>query len=118
MKASKPNAVDRHVGSTLRQHREAQSISLEAMAAYLGVTLADVEAFEAGTARISVAHLYAVTEMLGLDLKALYTRLVKDCDTHVALNAAADAKFFRDYLALTRGRKNDMQAYLQDLKLS
>ena len=85
---------------------------------YGSASLADVEAFEAGTARISVAHLYAVTEMLGLDLKALYTRLVKDCDTHVALNAAADAKFFRDYLALTRGRKNDMQAYLQDLKLS
>lgn len=107
------NEIDRQIGKTLRERREGQKITLDAMAAFLRVKLANVEAFEAGTKRISAAQLYGITDMLGIGLDALFDSLYMPDDRHAYLNSVADSRFIRNYILLPRAAKNDMQDHMR-----
>jgi transcriptional regulator with XRE-family HTH domain len=60
----KPNDVDAHVGSRLRQRRMLLGISQEQLAEMLGLTFQQVQKYERGTNRISASRLFQLARAL------------------------------------------------------
>ena len=55
-----PNPVDLHVGLRLRARRRELGITLDTLAAALGLTFQQVQKYERGTNRVSASKLYAI----------------------------------------------------------
>lgn len=62
--------VDKLVGRRVRLHRKAAGLSLEAVAAALGRSHQQIQKYEMGGNRMSVAILYRIARTLGLPLSA------------------------------------------------
>lgn len=60
----KPNLVDVHVGSRLRQRRMLLGISQEQLAEMLGLTFQQVQKYERGTNRVSASRLFQLARTL------------------------------------------------------
>jgi transcriptional regulator with XRE-family HTH domain len=60
----KPNAVDAHVGSRLRQIRTLRGTSQEQLAEMLGLTFQQVQKYEKGTNRIGASRLQQISIIL------------------------------------------------------
>ncbi len=60
----KPNLVDAHVGSRLRQRRMLLGISQEQLAEMLGLTFQQVQKYERGTNRVSASRLFQLARTL------------------------------------------------------
>jgi transcriptional regulator with XRE-family HTH domain len=60
----KPNDVDAHVGSRLRQRRMLLGISQEQLAEMLGLTFQQVQKYERGTNRVSASRLFQLARAL------------------------------------------------------
>jgi|SRR5687768_1084694 transcriptional regulator with XRE-family HTH domain len=60
----KPNDVDAHVGSRLRQRRMLLGISQEQLAEMLGLTFQQVQKYERGTNRVSASRLFQLARSL------------------------------------------------------
>lgn len=59
------NDIDQRIGSHIRSLRLAASLTPGKVARALGLTVADYEAREAGTARFSAFHLYDLGQLFG-----------------------------------------------------
>lgn len=109
------DAIDKHVGETLMHERESQNVKPDIVAAYLGVSVADIMAFEAGAAPIPLWHFHLMADILGLSMDEIFYDLLYERFNEDYLNAAADANFMRNYLMLERDAKNDLQDKMRDL---
>jgi transcriptional regulator with XRE-family HTH domain len=59
-----PHYVDLHVGGRIRSRRKAERLSLEALAAELGVTHQQMQKYETGANRITVSTLFQIAVAL------------------------------------------------------
>jgi transcriptional regulator with XRE-family HTH domain len=66
------NNVDQRIGQNLRNLREAQSVTQEALAAKLGVTFQQVQKYEKGNNRISGSRLVQAANALNVPLTQLF----------------------------------------------
>ena len=66
--SSKVAALDRHVGSRLRQRRRAVDLSQQQLAALIGVSYQQVHKYEKGLSRITAGHLHGIAVALGTDV--------------------------------------------------
>ena len=59
-----PHPIDSRVGINLRLRRKALNISLETLAAGVGVTFQQIQKYERGANRISASKLYEIAQVL------------------------------------------------------
>ena len=64
--------VDREVGVNIRRLRLARGVSLEALAAWLGISLQQMRKYEMGANRISSSLLWGLTRALGVRIEDLF----------------------------------------------
>lgn len=70
-----PHYVDLHVGGRIRDRRKALRLSLEALAAALGITHQQMQKYETGGNRITVSMLYDIAGALGVWVGEFYDGL-------------------------------------------
>jgi len=74
----KPNFVDRHVGTRMRQRRILLGMSQEKLGAALDLTFQQVQKYERGTNRLGAGRLHAVAEALGVPITYFFEDLPED----------------------------------------
>jgi transcriptional regulator with XRE-family HTH domain len=74
----KPNDVDAHVGSRLRQRRMLLGISQEQLAEMLGLTFQQVQKYERGTNRISASRLFQLARALDTPITWFFDEMVSE----------------------------------------
>lgn len=72
------NSIDMHVGSRLRQRREALGISQGRLGRHLGLTFSQIQKYEKGTNRIGAGRLYQIASYLGIPPSHFYEGLADD----------------------------------------
>ncbi|MFN7224055.1 MAG: helix-turn-helix domain-containing protein [Paracoccaceae bacterium] len=71
------SSVDRFVGKRIRQHRVIRGLQQEDLAQALGISAQLVQAYEAGSARISAARLFDIARILNVQIAALYAGIAQ-----------------------------------------
>lgn len=74
----KPNDVDAHVGSRLRQRRMLLGISQEQLAEMLGLTFQQVQKYERGTNRVSASRLFQLARALDTPITWFFEDMESD----------------------------------------
>jgi transcriptional regulator with XRE-family HTH domain len=72
MSPKAPGALDRYVGTRVRQRRLEVGMSQEKLGEALGITFQQVQKYEKGTNRVSVSRLHQIAESLGVPLSYFY----------------------------------------------
>jgi transcriptional regulator with XRE-family HTH domain len=72
MSPKAPGALDRYVGTRVRQRRLEIGMSQEKLGEALGITFQQVQKYEKGTNRVSVSRLHQIAETLGVPLSYFY----------------------------------------------
>ena len=73
----RPNDVDVHVGSRMRQRRKMLNVSQEKLADALGLTFQQVQKYERGFNRISASKLYDAAHFLQTPITYFYEGLAR-----------------------------------------
>lgn len=71
----KPNAVDIHVGSRVRQRRTLLGLSQEKLAGALDLTFQQVQKYERGANRIGAGRLYELSKALDVPVSYFFEEL-------------------------------------------
>jgi transcriptional regulator with XRE-family HTH domain len=74
----RPQAVDRHVGTRLRERRIMLGLTQQQMADLIGVTYQQAHKYEKGINRISAGRLYDIARALGVDVGYFFEGLHSD----------------------------------------
>lgn len=68
------NAIlNRHIGYRIRSRRQFMCLTSERLAFQLGASVAMLEAFESGEARVGVATLLQLKDLLGVSLRYFFS---------------------------------------------
>ncbi|MEM1353905.1 MAG: helix-turn-helix transcriptional regulator [Planctomycetota bacterium] len=70
--------MDQRIGAWVRETRRAHGYSIKEVGAFLGVTYQQVQKYEKGANRLTVARLIAFTSALGISPNTLFLRLQND----------------------------------------
>lgn len=71
-----PNEIDIVVGQNVRRLRQAQQLTLQEMAASLGISHQQLQKYETGMNRLSAGMMPGVAETLGVDIADLFESAV------------------------------------------
>lgn len=82
-----PNEIDVVVGNNVRRLRQAQQLTLQDMAASLGVSHQQLQKYETGMNRLSAGLMPGVAEILGVDIADLF-----ECAPGAKVKVKAKAK--------------------------
>jgi transcriptional regulator with XRE-family HTH domain len=88
----KPNDVDAHVGSRLRQRRMLLGISQEQLAEMLGLTFQQVQKYERGTNRVSASRLFQLARALDTPITWFFDEMESDRGAAEREKAAGSAE--------------------------
>jgi transcriptional regulator with XRE-family HTH domain len=72
---SRPQDVDRHVGTRMRQRRVMLGLTQQQMADLIGVTYQQAHKYEKGINRVAAGRLYSIAEALGVEVSYFYEGL-------------------------------------------
>jgi transcriptional regulator with XRE-family HTH domain len=75
-----PHALDVHLGRRLRAMRRQAGLSLQQMAAEVGVAFQQLQKYETGANRMSAAMVYRLAHALGRPVAAFYEGLLDPSD--------------------------------------
>lgn len=64
--------IDAHIGAKIREARIVRELSREKLAAAMGVSPSQIQKFESGANRVSASALYALSEVLNVDVSFFY----------------------------------------------
>ena len=73
MNSKKPNPIDVHVGSKIREARILHGMSQTALAERIGITFQQLQKYENAHNRVSCSRLYEIGRVLGLPVQAFFT---------------------------------------------
>lgn len=72
MQAKRPNDIDVHVGSQIRNRRKVLGFSQSALALRVGVTFQQMQKYEKGTNRVGASRLMAIADVLGIEVASFF----------------------------------------------
>jgi len=87
----RPDSVDAHVGSRVRQQRLVLGMSQHELAKKLGLTFQQVQKYERGANRIGAGRLYKLSKILGVPITYFYSDLEDSEDAVSEMAALEDA---------------------------
>ena len=73
MSIKKPNPVDVHVGSKIREARILHGMSQTALAELLGITFQQLQKYESAANRVSCSRLYAISLILDVPVQVFFS---------------------------------------------
>jgi transcriptional regulator with XRE-family HTH domain len=73
--ANRANAIDRHVGTRIRERRIMLGLSQQQMADMIGVTYQQAHKYERGINRISAGRLFEISRVLNVPITFFYDGL-------------------------------------------
>ena len=68
------SAVDRYIGSRMRDQRLALNMSQAQLGRELGVSFQQIQKYEMGVNRVSAARLYSICKALNVSLSSMFER--------------------------------------------
>jgi transcriptional regulator with XRE-family HTH domain len=68
------SAVDRYIGSRMRDQRLALNMSQAQLGRELGVSFQQIQKYEKGVNRVSAARLYSICKALNVSLSSMFER--------------------------------------------
>lgn len=89
---SKPDPVDVHVGSRVRQRRTLMGMSQERLGIALGLTFQQVQKYERGANRMGASRLHQISRILDVPVEYFFEELPKDVSSRTARDAAGRAE--------------------------
>ena len=75
LSGQEPSAINRHIGSKIREARIRAGMTLEKLSAAIGVSPAQVQKYESGKNRVSAEALFNFAKFFGLEVKFFYEGL-------------------------------------------
>lgn len=87
----RPDSVDAHVGSRVRQQRLVLGMSQHELAKKLGLTFQQVQKYERGANRIGAGRLYKLSKILGVPITYFYADMEGSEDATREMGALEDA---------------------------
>ena len=72
MDTKKPNPIDVHVGSKIREARILQGMSQTALAEKIGITFQQLQKYEIAANRVSCSRLYEIGRVLDMPVQAFF----------------------------------------------
>ena len=72
MSKNTPHPVDLHVGSRIRERRQAVGISMQALAEKVGLTYQQVAKYELAQNRCSASMMWTLCKVLGIEVSSLF----------------------------------------------
>lgn len=72
------DAVDRHVGTRIRQRRSLLGLSQESLGSALGVTFQQIQKYERGANRVGASRLWDLSRVLDVPLSYFYDEMPAD----------------------------------------
>jgi len=98
-----PSERDRCLGQRLRDFRRTRRLTLQQVAADVGVTYQQIQKYEAGSDRLSASMLFALSGVLGVPVDMFYQRTLADDIRAIAaqrgIDDAQDALLLADNFA-------------------
>jgi DNA-binding XRE family transcriptional regulator len=88
---SRPQDVDRHVGTRMRERRIMLGLTQQQMAELIGVTYQQAHKYEKGINRVASGRLYNIAQALGVDVGYFFEGLESDKPLKARAAAAAAA---------------------------
>lgn len=76
--SGRPNPVDVHVGTKVRERRTLLGLSQEKLGEALGLTFQQVQKYERGTNRVSASRLYDLCHVLDTDMNYFFEDLPEE----------------------------------------
>jgi transcriptional regulator with XRE-family HTH domain len=76
MNKKQANAIDRLVGTRVRDRRSALGMSQEALARKLGISFQQIQKYEKGTNRISAGRLFVIAQALTTPISQFFSEVV------------------------------------------
>ena len=95
---SRPQDVDRHLGTRMRERRIMLGLTQQQMAELIGVTYQQAHKYEKGINRIAGGRLYQIAQALGVDVGYFYDGLGGNGASFKPKPAAAPAARARPWL--------------------
>jgi transcriptional regulator with XRE-family HTH domain len=68
------SAVDRYIGTRMREQRLALNMSQAQLGGELGVSFQQIQKYESGVNRVSAARLYSICKALNVSLSSMFER--------------------------------------------
>jgi len=72
MSKNSPHPVDPHVGTAIRERRQAVGISMQTLAERVGLTYQQVAKYELAQNRCSASMMWTICKELGIEVAALF----------------------------------------------
>ena len=73
-------AIDRHVGTRIRERRILMGLTQQQLADRIGITYQQAHKYERGTNRVSAGRLFEIAGVLGVPIDYFYERLGADAE--------------------------------------
>ena len=81
-----PHPTDIHVGQKIRDARNAQGLSQEALGAKLGVSFQQVQKYEKGTNRVGSSRLWMISQALKVKIEYFFSDLKEGTEETVQVS--------------------------------
>lgn len=99
--------VDKHVGERIRERRIRLGQTLQQMADLIGVTYQQAHKYERAINRISAGRLFAIAEVLGVDIGYFYEGLAAFDRPGLSEQQRQCLELSRNFMAITDGQQRD-----------
>lgn len=87
--------IDAEIGRRLRALRQARSMTMEQVAARVGVRYQQIQKYEAGSNRVSAGRLFEFAQLLDVPVSAFFENVELATDRQAQEAAALDGRGFR-----------------------
>jgi len=95
-----PDDTDRQVGARLRERRIMLGLSMEQMAALIGVSLQQVGKYEKGTNRVTSGRLYRIARALDADIGYFFEGTGREYASRPTWEQRLALELARDFVAI------------------
>ena len=111
----RPQEVDRHVGTKLRERRLALGLTQQLLAEMIGTTYQQLHKYEKGVNRIAAGRLHAIAGALGVEPGYFFGGLGEDEPARPSAGQRRMIELSRSFAALSRPQQEALAALARAL---
>jgi len=109
---SRAKDVDKHVGARIRERRIMLGLTQQQMADLIGVTYQQAHKYERGINRISAGRLFAIAEVLGVEVGYFYDGVDRNERQEMSQRQRLCLELARNFMAIDNERYQDALSQL------
>lgn len=109
---SRAKDVDKFVGTRIRERRIMLGLTQQQMADLIGVTYQQAHKYERGINRISAGRLFAIAEVLGVEVGYFYDGIDRTDRQEISRRQRLCLELARNFMAIENERHQDALSHL------